>query len=31
MIREDFPVIAFSPRETGIESVLMSLITEETI
>ena len=29
MIREDFPVVAFSPREGGMESVLMSLITEE--
>jgi ABC-2 type transport system ATP-binding protein len=29
MIREDFPVVAFAPREAGMESVLMSLITEE--
>jgi ABC-type multidrug transport system ATPase subunit len=29
LIREDFPVVAFSPREAGMESVLMSLITEE--
>jgi ABC-2 type transport system ATP-binding protein len=29
MIGEQFPVIAFAPREAGMESVLMSLITEE--
>jgi ABC-2 type transport system ATP-binding protein len=29
MIREDFSVVAFSPRESGMESVLMSLIAEE--
>ena len=29
MIRENFPVVAFSPREAGMESVVMSLITEE--
>jgi hypothetical protein len=29
MIREDFSVVAFAPREAGMESVLMSLISEE--
>jgi hypothetical protein len=29
MIREQFPLVAFAPREAGMESVLMSLITEE--
>lgn len=29
MIAQDFGVVSFSPRETGIESLLMSLITED--
>ena len=29
LIREDFPLVAFSPREAGMESVLMTLITDE--
>jgi len=28
MLGEDFGIVAFSPRETGIESLMMSLITE---
>ena len=29
LVREEFGIVSFSPRETGIESVLMSLLTED--